>query len=77
MGKLYDIVVTRKYQDKQGNEKKQYINIGSMFEGEKGPSIKIESIPVGWDGWAALYEPKQQEKQPAVDKAVDPQDIPF
>jgi hypothetical protein len=77
MGKLYDVVVTRKYVGKDGAEKKQYINIGSMFEGDKGPSIKIESVPVGWDGWASLYEPKQAEKQSGPAKAIDKDDLPF
>jgi hypothetical protein len=60
MKKAFDIVVTQEYESK-GEKKKRYINIGSAFDGDKGMSIKIESIPLGWNGWASLYVPKPRE----------------
>lgn len=67
MAKKFDVVaVTGKYTDNSGTEKKRYTNIGVVFESEKGLSIKLESIPVGWDGWASFYVPKgRDEPQPS------------
>lgn len=62
MSKKYDVVaITGKYQDKDGNEKNRYTNIGVVLETAKGLSLKLEAVPVGWDGWAGLYEPKERE----------------
>jgi hypothetical protein len=63
MSKKFDVVVTQRYQDRDGNEQKKFVNIGSVIETSKGMSIKLESIPLGWDGWAAFYEPKPKEGQ--------------
>ena len=79
MKKAYDIVITQEYQSK-GETKKKYINIGACFEGEKGMSIKIESIPLGWNGWAGLYVPKPKENNdstPAKSKDELSDDIPW
>ena len=64
MSKKFDVVaITGKYTDKDGNEKSRYTNIGVVLETSKGLSLKLESIPVGWDGWAGLYEPKPEQGQ--------------
>lgn len=63
MSKKYDVVVSEKYQDRDGNEKTRYINIGAVFETQKGLSIKLESLPIGWNGWASFYEPKPKDGQ--------------
>jgi hypothetical protein len=84
MAKVYDVVVTQRY-ERNGEEKKRYINIGSVFEGDKGMSIKLDSVPVGWDGWAQFYEPKPREEATPASKTArttlhsdDPNDpIPF
>lgn len=56
MSKKFDVVaITGKYQDRDGNEKNRYTNIGVVIETSKGLSLKLESVPVGWDGWAGLY----------------------
>ena len=63
MAKVYDVIATvGEYTNKQGETKKRYLNIGSVIESDKGMSIKIESIPVGWTGWAGLYVPKEKEQ---------------
>jgi len=63
MKKIYDAVATvGKYTDQQGNEKKRYVTIGAVFEGDDGRlSMKLESVPVGptWSGWVSFYEPRQ------------------
>jgi len=67
MTKAYDVVaVVGKYTNKNGEEKKQYLTIGSVLENEKGFSLKLNSIPLGWDGWAGMYVPKEQEAKPAA-----------
>lgn len=91
MSKKFDVVaITGKYTDKDGNEKSRYTNIGVVLETSKGLSLKLESIPVGWDGWAGLYEPKQEQGQqrqpqrttaprPAAGSGFDdfPDEVPF
>lgn len=63
--KRYDVVaVTGKYTDRQGQEKSRYLNVGAVFENDRGQlSIKLEALPVGgeWSGWLQLYEPKERE----------------
>jgi len=63
----YDVEATNgSYKDRDGNEKKRYINVGKAFVNDSGQiSIKLEVIPVGpdWSGWVSLYEPKPREWQ--------------
>lgn len=62
MSKKFDVVaITGKYQDRDGNEKSRYTNIGVILETKNGLSLKLEAVPVGWDGWAGLYEPKERD----------------
>jgi len=63
--KRYDVVaVTGTYTDRNGNERKRYLNCGAVFETEKGLSLKIEALPVGFDGWFQLYEPREEGQTP-------------
>ena len=75
--KVYDIVVTQEYESR-GEKKKRYINIGCVFEGDKGMSIKIETVPIGWNGWASLYVPKERDAEPvrSVNQELE-SDLPF
>jgi hypothetical protein len=60
--KRYDVVaITGSYVDRSGVEKRRYLNCGAVFETEKGLSLKLESIPVGFDGWFQLYEPRPEQ----------------
>lgn len=86
MSKKFDVVaITGKYQDRDGNEKNRYTNIGVVIETKHGLSLKLESIPVGWDGWAGLYEPKERDQREAPrqqsrgggSRNDDSGDIPF
>ena len=47
--KIYDAVATvGTYKDRNGEEKKRYVNVGSVFENDKGQlSLKLDSVPVG------------------------------
>jgi hypothetical protein len=63
--KTHDAVATvGTYKDRNGNEKKRYINVGSVFTDDDGrQSLKLDSVPVGpeWSGWVSFYEPKERE----------------
>lgn len=63
MGKLYDIrAITGEY-EKDGETKKRYATIGVVLETKNGGQmIKLETIPVGWDGVAYLNEPYQKDQ---------------
>lgn len=75
----YDLVATAgTYTDRNGNEKKRYIKCGVVMEGEKGMSAKIESLPVGFNGWLSFFEPKQAEDAPKSRRsAAQDDDVPF
>lgn len=63
MGKKYDVVVTEKYTDKNGEEKNSFTNIGVVLEKDGKFYLKLKMIPVGWDGFASLYVPKPRDGQ--------------
>jgi hypothetical protein len=77
MGKLYEVTaVTGKYTDKSGKEKSRYMNIGSVIQTKNGPMLKLEGVPVGWDGWAYLNEPKEKPEG-GTKREDDEKEIPF
>ena len=55
----YDVVTVR---TDPKTDKKYYTNIGRVLQTEKGFSLKLDVLPVGWDGWAAFYTPKAKEQ---------------
>jgi hypothetical protein len=51
------------YKDKEGNEKTKYVDMGAIMEGRQGGYVlKLNAIPVNWDGWAYLNEPENYKK---------------
>lgn len=77
MGIQYEVTaVTGKYTTSDGKEKSRYQKIGVVMQTKNGPMLKLESVPLAWDGWAYLNEP--QEKPANKRDAVKPDDdIPF
>lgn len=62
MGILYKVTATNgKYTNSDGEEKTRYVDLGVVMETKNGPMLKLEAVPVGWDGWAYLNEPKAKE----------------
>lgn len=60
MAKRMDVVAPRKY-TKDGQEKTAWNKIGSVWiDGDK-MRLNLESIPVGWDGFALISEPKEKD----------------
>lgn len=48
------------YTNKDGQEKKRWIKCGIVVETERGMSAKIESLPVNFDGWLMMSEPREK-----------------
>lgn len=61
--KTHDAVYAgEKYTDRDGNEKTRYINVGALFARDDGSlTMKLESLPIGFNGWINFYEPKERE----------------
>ena len=66
---MKDIVYTRKYTDREGQDRKEYINVGYLFEKEGKLTIRMKP----WinlsalqnekgDVWLSVYEHKTKEQ---------------
>jgi hypothetical protein len=90
--KRFDVVAARPYSTRDGEEKKQWINVGRMTEWDDGGfSIELHAIPTGnwFDGRLSVFEPKPkdgeqpqrqarpQRQQSAAPADFDPEDLPF
>lgn len=56
--------VTGTYTDRDGNEKKRYVNVGTLFQYEDGGfALKLDSIPVGqgWNGFVSFFDIKARD----------------
>ena len=60
MAIVKEVVVGRKY-TVNGEEKTQWTNIGRIIEKDGKQSIKLDVIPINWDGFASLFDPKPKE----------------
>jgi hypothetical protein len=72
------------YKDSNGQEKNRWFRMGVCFQNDKGQlSIKVDGVPVNWDGWISLMEPKPKDgAKPApapaqADSGIADDDIPF
>jgi hypothetical protein len=68
------VVITGTYTNKDGQEKKRYQTIGSLFEDGENFKIKLDTIPLsdgGWNGWANCYDLEEKTNKESRD------DIPF
>ena len=54
------VIVSGTYKNREGQEKKRYQTIGSVFLDDKDNlKIKMDSMPLldgGWNGWANCYD---------------------
>ena len=67
VSKTQDITVITGEYVKDGQTKKRYLTIGTLFTyDDGGTSIIMDAIPVGWDGRASVYDrrPREQQQQP-------------
>lgn len=82
--KKFDLVVTTgSYTDRNGNPKKQYKTIGSLWEGDKGPFLMLDKTfnPAGVNSdrdtiLVSCFEPRPRDGKPAQNAAED-DSIPF
>lgn len=68
-----------KYTDKSGNEKTSYMTVGHLIEANGSEKIKIDSLPINFDGWLFFAElPSAMPASQAGIRHGDPNDdIPF
>lgn len=76
------IAVVGEYTNAQGENKKRFAKIGSLFDkGNNNISGKIDNIPVGWDGWFAAKPPLDKQaprtQYKGLPKDEDDFDEPF
>lgn len=57
------------YKSAQGEEKTKWHKCGVVIDNGKGLSLKLESLPIGFDGWLNLWEPKPKEEAAKPDPA--------
>lgn len=79
---VYELTAsTGTYTDRDGNEKKRWMKCGVVIENNGRLSAKIEGLPVNFDGWLNLFEPRERDVPRAQRQAVsdhdDGSDIPF
>ena len=75
---IKDVVYCRKYQNKNGEEKKDYINVGSLFIKDDGgisialkPWIDLSAFAKdGGDVWLQVYDRKEKGKKGAIAAAA-------
>lgn len=76
--KVYDLVVTTgQYVDKQGNQKREYETIGTVFQGQKGmyAIMKKTFNPAGVPSdrssfFVNFYEPRDRNQAPRANGNV-------
>ena len=56
------VIETGEYTDQQGNQKKRYMNIGTLFVYDNGMSLKLDAVPVG-NGNISFYDKKPKQTQ--------------
>ncbi|MCO6445007.1 MAG: hypothetical protein J5J04_13070 [Anaerolineae bacterium] len=67
------------YTDRDGNEKARWTKCGILMERDGRTSIKLEALPVNFDGWLSCFEPKPRDDKPAKPQSRKPDfdDPPF
>lgn len=81
----YEVMAsTGSYTDKNGQEKKRWVKCGIVMTTKSGGlALKLETMPVGSDGWFSLFEPKpkddfaQAPRKQAASAADMDSDVPF
>ena len=67
-----DIVHTTTY-EKNGESKKKYTNVGTLFVYDDGGiGIKLDAIPVNFDGKLSVYEKKDRAPQHVAPQQSQP-----
>ena len=72
------MIVTGKY-EKDGKTRNRYHKVGIMFATPhfSNISIKLDSVPIGGDGWIKPFVREDWQGEQINDEPVNPGDIPF
>lgn len=85
MSKRYDCVVAvDQYNDKEGQTKTKWLNVGVILETQGGGLVmKLDAMPITvvdkhgerapFEGWIKLFEPRQQSSQKPAPTGERPQ----
>jgi hypothetical protein len=67
--KVYDVVAVV---GRRKDDKPNYVNCGVVIQGDKGLSMKLNSIPAGneWNGWFSFFEPRERGERPTQNGAT-------
>jgi hypothetical protein len=78
---MYEITtITGKYTNKDGEEKYRYLRIGSIIDTKNGPMLKVDCIPNvegGWNGWAYMKPPANEDQDKPIRREQNDMDVPF
>lgn len=76
---IKNISVGKKYTDKQGQEKTQWLTIGKLFVRDDGKmNIQMDAIPVNWNGSAMVFDMQTESSQAQAKPAKQAKgDLPF
>lgn len=66
------------YTDKNGKEQTSWLQFGKVLEKKNGGlSLKIDSIPVAWDGWGQLFDPPTEHPSDNKPAKKSSEEYPF
>lgn len=68
------------YKAKDGTDKTKWLKVGAVFQTKNGLRLKLDALPVGFDGWLMLSEPRdaREDARPLKKQEADPDDaLPF
>lgn len=52
------------YTAKDGTEKRKWLKVGAVFDTKNGLRLKLDALPVNFDGWLMLADPRDERKAP-------------
>lgn len=72
-------IIAGQYTNKDGQKKNRYQRIGSVIETKNGEMLKLDQLPLidgGWNGWAYINDPRQDDA-PQQKRQANDDDAPF
>lgn len=66
--------VVGEYTNAKGETKKRYLKIGAIIESKHGPMLKLDTIPLEWNGYAYINEPYDKEQRQPQTRGARRQD---
>lgn len=73
-------VISGTYKNAKGEQKNRYQKIGVIIDTKNGDMLKLDSMPLiqgGWNGYAYINEPFNDDKKQVKDHEFDQGDMPF